>query len=187
MLLLIVDEAHHATGNHAYAQVGDLYLTAKPDAIVLAATASPGSSERNILEVASRLGIERLDVSRREEPLLQPYGVELNNEPVRIELPDELLTLIFPLQSHQNDEVERLQRMGFLAPTKHLTSKIIEDAECGYAFPANNKKDFIKKILFIEKQQKSFLLKLGQNGRKYYLDKFHSSKRKKEIFGLLNN
>ena len=126
--LLIVDEAHHATGNHAYAQVGDLYLTAKPDAIVLAATASPGSSERNILEVASRLGIERLDVSRREEPLLQPYGVELNNEPVRIELPDELLTLIFPLQSHQNDEVERLQRMGFLAPTKHLTSKIIEDA-----------------------------------------------------------
>ena len=127
--LLIVDEAHHATGNHAYAQVGDLYLNAKPDAIVLAATASPGSNERNILEVASRLGIERLDVSRREEPLLKPYGVELNNEPIRIELPDELLTLIFPLQHHQNEEVERLQRMGFLAPTKHLTSRIIEDAQ----------------------------------------------------------
>ena len=127
--LLIVDEAHHATGNHAYAQVGDLYLNAKPDAIVLAATASPGSNERNILEVASRLGIERLDVSRREEPLLKPYGVELHNEPIRIELPDELLTLIFPLQHHQNEEVERLQRMGFLAPTKHLTSRIIEDAQ----------------------------------------------------------
>ena len=126
--LLIVDEAHHATGNHAYAQVGDLYITAKSDAMVLAATASPGSTERNILEVAKRLGIERLDVSRREEPLLQPYGVELNNQPIRIDLPDELLTLIFPLQSHQNDEAERLQRMGFLAPTKHLTSKIIEDA-----------------------------------------------------------
>ena len=126
--LLIVDEAHHATGNHAYAQVGDLYLNAKSDAIILAATASPGSNERNILEVASRLGIERLDVSRREEPLLKPYGVELHNEPIRIELPDELLTLIFPLQHHQNEEVERLQRMGFLAPTKHLTSKIIEDA-----------------------------------------------------------
>ena len=126
--LLIVDEAHHATGNHAYAQVGDLYLSAKPAAMVLAATASPGSNERNILEVAKRLGIERLDVSRREEPLLQPYGVELHNQPIRVDLPDELLTLIFPLQSHQNEEVERLQRMGFLAPTKHLTSKIIEDA-----------------------------------------------------------
>ena len=55
--LLIVDEAHHATGNHAYAQVGDLYLNANSDAMVLAATASPGSTERNILEVAKRLGI----------------------------------------------------------------------------------------------------------------------------------
>ena len=25
--LIIFDEAHHATGNHAYAQVGDLYLS----------------------------------------------------------------------------------------------------------------------------------------------------------------
>ena len=61
--LLIVDEAHHSTGNHAYAQVGDLYLNANPEALVLGATASPGSSEANILEVARRLGIERLDVS----------------------------------------------------------------------------------------------------------------------------
>ena len=127
--LLVVDEAHHATGNHAYAQVGDLYLEAKPDAMVLAATASPGSNERNILEVAQRLGIERLDVSRREEPLLEPYSVELENIPIRVELPDELTTLIHPLQAHQNEEVKRLQRLGFLAPTQHLTSKIIDAAQ----------------------------------------------------------
>ena len=28
--LIIFDEAHHATGNHAYAQVGDLYLSQNP-------------------------------------------------------------------------------------------------------------------------------------------------------------
>lgn len=127
--LLIVDEAHHATGNHAYAQVGDLYLEAKPDAVVLGATASPGSNEKNILEVAKRLGIERLDVSRREEPLLDPYSVELENIPVRVDLPDELTTLIHPLQAHQNEEIKRLQRLGFLAPTQHLTSKIIDAAQ----------------------------------------------------------
>lgn len=127
--LLVVDEAHHATGNHAYAQVGDLYLEAKPDAMVLAATASPGSNEKNILEVAKRLGIERLDVSRREEPLLEPYSVELDNIPIRLDLPDELITLIHPLQAHQNEEVKRLQRLGFLAPTQHLTSKIIDAAQ----------------------------------------------------------
>ena len=127
--LLVVDEAHHATGNHAYAQVGDLYLEAKPDAMVLAATASPGSNEKNILEVAQRLGIERLDVSRREEPLLEPYSVVLENIPIRVDLPDELTTLIHPLQAHQNEEVKRLQRLGFLAPTQHLTSKIIDAAQ----------------------------------------------------------
>ena len=127
--LLVVDEAHHATGNHAYAQVGDLYLESKPDAMVLAATASPGSNEKNILEVAQRLGIERLDVSRREEPLLEPYSVDLENIPIRVDLPDELITLIHPLQAHQNDEVKRLQRLGFLAPTQHLTSKIIDAAQ----------------------------------------------------------
>ena len=57
--------------------------------------------------------------------------------------------------------------------------KIIEDAECGFAFSTNNKKDFIKNTIYW-KATKSFLLKLGQNGRKYYLDKFHSSKRKKK-------
>ena len=43
--LLIFDEAHHATGNHPYAQVGDLFLTANPDGYTLGATASPGTTK----------------------------------------------------------------------------------------------------------------------------------------------
>ena len=41
--LIIFDEAHHATGNHAYAQVGDLYLNQNPGGYTLGATASPGA------------------------------------------------------------------------------------------------------------------------------------------------
>ena len=52
--LIIFDEAHHATGNHAYAQVGDLYLSQNPSGFTLAATASPGSTKGAILEVAKR-------------------------------------------------------------------------------------------------------------------------------------
>ena len=81
--LLIVDEAHHSTGNHAYAQVGDLYLNACPEALILGATASPGSTENHILEVARRLGIERLDVSKKDDPLLSPYTVQLDVVPHR--------------------------------------------------------------------------------------------------------
>ena len=41
--LLIVDEAHHATGSDSMAQLGDLYLEASSNAMILAATASPES------------------------------------------------------------------------------------------------------------------------------------------------
>jgi ERCC4-related helicase/ERCC4-type nuclease len=127
--LLIVDEAHHSTGNHAYAQVGDLYLNAKPDAIVLGATASPGSSEANILEVARRLGIERLDVSEKDDPLLTPYTVKLETVPHRLALPESLTDLLKPIQEQQDGEAEHLRRLGFLAPTGHLSSKLIEEAQ----------------------------------------------------------
>ncbi|MEJ6665207.1 MAG: helicase-related protein [Euryarchaeota archaeon] len=127
--LLIVDEAHHSTGNHAYAQVGDLYLSANPEALVLGATASPGSTESHILEVARRLGIERLDVCKKEDPLLGPYTVKLDNIPHRLTLPPELNALLHPLQAHQDEEAEHLRRLGFLAPTGHLSSKLIEEAQ----------------------------------------------------------
>ena len=127
--LIIFDEAHHATGNHAYAQVGDLYLSQNPSGFTLAATASPGSSKGAILEVAKRLGIDRLDVSSKDEALLKPYAVTLHNDVIYVDLPESLKTLIFPLQEHQSLEVESIQRMGFMGSVKNLTSRIITEAQ----------------------------------------------------------
>jgi Fanconi anemia group M protein len=127
--LIIFDEAHHATGNHAYAQVGDLYLNHNNGGFTLAATASPGSSKGAILEVAKRLGIDRLDVSVKDEALLRPYTVKLHNDIIYVDLPESLKTLIFPLQEHQSREVENIQRMGFMGSVKNLTSRIITEAQ----------------------------------------------------------
>ena len=127
--LIIFDEAHHATGNHAYAQVGDLYLSQNPSGFTLAATASPGSTKGAILEVAKRLGIDRLDVSIKDEALLKPYAVTLHNDLIYVDLPESLKTLIFPLQEHQSLEVESIQRMGFMGSVKNLTSRIITEAQ----------------------------------------------------------
>lgn len=127
--LIIFDEAHHATGNHAYAQVGDLFLSQNNDGFTLAATASPGSNKGAILEVAKRLGIDRLDVSVKDEAMLRPYAVKLHNDIIYVDLPESLKTLIFPLQEHQSREVENIQRMGFMGSVKNLTSRIITEAQ----------------------------------------------------------
>ncbi|RJU96913.1 MAG: hypothetical protein DWC10_05740 [Candidatus Poseidoniales archaeon] len=127
--LLIMDEAHHATGNHAYAQVGQLYRRQHPNGRVLAATASPGSSLRNINEVRTNLGVFNLDLSKRSDPLMQRYDVDMEIHTHFLDLPETVLTLLAPLKTHFDAEVAHLQRQGFLAPKEHIGTKDIERAQ----------------------------------------------------------
>ena len=127
--LLILDEAHHATGNHAYAQVGNLYRRAKPDGRVLAATASPGSNARTVSEVQRNLNVNNLDLAKRGEALMQPYDVDMEIHLHRLDLPDTLTTLIQPLKTHFEGEVHHLQRLGFLAPKEYIGTRDIEKAQ----------------------------------------------------------
>ena len=127
--LLIFDEAHHATGNHAYAQVGNMYQRANPSGRVLAATASPGSTLRNINEVRTNLNAHNLDLCKRNEPLLSAYDVDMNIHTHRLDLPETLLTLLAPLQTHFNDEVAHLQRQGFMPTKAYIGTNDIERAQ----------------------------------------------------------
>ena len=127
--LLIVDEAHHATGNHAYAQVGKLFRRARTDGRVLAATASPGSNSRHIEDVQRNLGVNQLDVSKRDEPLVKPFDVDMKIHEEFIDLPAALRVLITPLEDHFSSEVKHLQQLGFLAPKEHVSSGDIEKAQ----------------------------------------------------------
>jgi ERCC4-related helicase/ERCC4-type nuclease len=128
--LLIVDEAHHGTGKHAYAQVGHLYREAHDHApLVLGATASPGSTEQNIMEVIRTYGFDCLDVSRKEDLLLQPYAVDMSTVPHRLPLPETLTTLLQPLKAHFEQEAKHLQDLGFLSPTAHISGKMIDEAQ----------------------------------------------------------
>lgn len=127
--LLIMDEAHHATGNHAYAQVGQLYQRANPKGRVLAATASPGSTLRNINEVRTNLNAQNLDLSKRDEALLKAYDVDMKIHTHAVDLPPALEVLITPLRTHFNDEVSHLQRLGFMPTKEYIGTNDIERAQ----------------------------------------------------------
>ena len=53
---MIIDEAHHASGKHAMAQVADLYLNQSDEGLLLGATASPGSTDKAIINLINRIG-----------------------------------------------------------------------------------------------------------------------------------
>ena len=127
--LLILDEAHHATGNHAYAQVGNLYQRTHSSGRVLAATASPGSTLRNINEVRTNLNAHNLDLCKRTDPLLSAYDVDMKIHTHPLDLPESLTTLIAPLRGHFNEEVAHLQRQGFIPKKEYIGSSDIERAQ----------------------------------------------------------
>ena len=127
--LLIIDEAHRANGNHAMAQVGDLFAEQHPDGLVLAATASPGHIEAEINEVCERLRIENIHVRPPGDALLAPYATGLEVNDVVVEVPDELRLLANPLQLWLSRIVERLRRLGFYTRQGHVTPGGLQEAQ----------------------------------------------------------
>lgn len=119
--VLIVDEAHHATGNHAMAQVGDLYRESASDPLVLGATASPGHVDDDIHGVCDRLGLTRIHARAGNDPMLLPYAAGLEVEDVLVTVPQELRTLAKPLEVWMTRVVSRLRRLGYYTRSGHIT------------------------------------------------------------------
>ena len=100
-----------------------MYLEASNSAMVLAATASPGVKPNRVMEVVTRLGIERLHVTKREEDLVQPYVTAMEITKHEIILPQNLLEIIRPLRILEAEEAEFLSRNGFRS--KQVESRLL--------------------------------------------------------------
>ena len=110
--LLVVDEAHHSTGNHAMAQVGDLYLSQASEQLVLATTASPGSKTNQVEEICDRLGIGRIHMRTAGEAIVAKHLAGLEIQEVKVEVPDQIRELAEPLVMWQSGIVDREKRLG---------------------------------------------------------------------------
>ncbi len=110
--ILVVDEAHRATGNAAVAQVGDLLIEANEKATILGATASPGWNESAVEEVCERLHLEGIHVRGSDEPMLKPYASNLDVEEIRVPVPSEIRQMARPLVDWLEAIVARERRLG---------------------------------------------------------------------------
>ena len=110
--LLIIDEAHHSTGERAEAQVADLYLELANEPLILGMTASPGSNTEKVQEICNRLQVGRIHLRTSEDNMLSEHLANLDIEELKVRVPDEIRELAEPLVRWQESIVERERRLG---------------------------------------------------------------------------
>ncbi len=110
--LLIIDEAHHSTGERAEAQVADLYLELANEPLIIGMTASPGSNTEKVQEICNRLRVGRIHLRTSEDNMLSEHLANLDIEELKVRVPDEIRELAEPLVRWQESIVERERRLG---------------------------------------------------------------------------
>lgn len=126
---LILDEVHHCKGNHAYGQVGDIFVNESTQTRILGASASPGTKKDEIDQLMIRLGMSKLTFFEREDPLLKPFKSDLNIQEIQIKLTDRLLQILAPVERLRDNLAEQLRRNGFLSPTGYITALALDSAQ----------------------------------------------------------
>lgn len=109
--LLIIDEAHHAVGNHAMALSADLHKENGGERI-LAMTASPGFSRDHVRSICDRLSIDRIHLRSSDDPMMKEYLSDLDIVEIRVDVPNELLELASPIRGWQRSIVDVERRLG---------------------------------------------------------------------------
>ncbi|MCJ1242990.1 3'-5' DNA helicase [Trapelia coarctata] len=90
IILLVVDEAHRATGSYAYVEVVKFLRRFNTSFRVLALTATPGSSVETVQEVIDGLGISRVEIRTEESLDIRQFVHSRRIDPVIFEYSDEM-------------------------------------------------------------------------------------------------
>lgn len=154
--VMIFDEAHHTSGDYPYTLLADEYVIQNPDGNILALTASPGSSKKDIVQLCSNLHIpfENIHIRTREDSDVQDYIKAMDIYKIGVKftpLMDSIYTLL-----HQalEDRLQVLSRYDLVGPKK--TSKPL--------FKSVIRKD----LLTLQKELAQKIREEGQGAKKYF-------------------
>ncbi|KAI4261242.1 MAG: hypothetical protein L6R42_003556 [Xanthoria sp. 1 TBL-2021] len=94
LVLLVVDEAHRATGGYAYVEVVQFLRRFNTSFRVLALTATPGSSIESVQEVIDGLGISRIEIRTEESLDIREYVHSRKVETILFEPNHEMVMIM---------------------------------------------------------------------------------------------
>ncbi|KAL8873694.1 MAG: hypothetical protein Q9174_000878 [Haloplaca sp. 1 TL-2023] len=112
IVLMVVDEAHRATGNYAYVDVIRFIRRFNQSFRVLALTATPGSSVEGVQEVIDGLGISRIEIRTEESIDIREYVYARKIDTVLFDNSDEMVMIMDLFGRALQPLVDILNRMN---------------------------------------------------------------------------
>ncbi len=185
-VLLVADEAHHSTGKHSMAEVGDLYGDSARNGLVLGCTASPGSTENQVQEVCNRLLIDRIFSRKTTDPELKPYIQNMEIVEIRLPLDETIKKISEPLENILMDLSQRLQTQGFLVLKGGVSIRSLRESQLriSQAISAGRKTAYQAARQNADAQRINSLLYLlqgqGINSALKHLERIDANKKKED-------
>ncbi|TLS29445.1 hypothetical protein PpBr36_00217 [Pyricularia pennisetigena] len=93
IVLLVVDEAHRATGDYAYVKVIEFIRRFSKSFRVLALTATPGSTVEGVQDVIDNLGVSHVEIRTEESIDIRNYVHSREIDRIVLEPSDEMLRI----------------------------------------------------------------------------------------------
>ncbi len=111
--LLVIDEAHRATGDYSYVFVAKQYMTYSKLSRILALTASPGSQQETIDEVIKNLFIEKIELRTPDDADVKEYLQDIDIEYITTPLPPGIMKVRKALETAYKAKLEEIKRYGY--------------------------------------------------------------------------
>ena len=112
IVLVVVDEAHRATGSYAYVEVVKFLRRFNTSFRVLGLTATPGSSVESVQEVIDGLGISRVEIRTEDSLDIRQYVHQRKIETFTLENSDDIIAVMDEFSKVLQPLVDKLRGMN---------------------------------------------------------------------------
>lgn len=122
--LLVIDEAHRATGDYAYVFLAKEYSKQAHQSRILALTASPGTDEQKIREIMQNLAIERIEYRKSTDPDVKGFIQETDVDWMQITLTENIKQAATYLQKAYDHRIKKVRDNGYIYQKQQTLSKV---------------------------------------------------------------
>ncbi|KAJ3069016.1 hypothetical protein HDU98_007904 [Podochytrium sp. JEL0797] len=133
VVLLVIDEAHRASGKHAYCEVVRILTDEDATFRVLALTATPGADAKIVQNVINHLQISKIEIRTEDSLDIKPYTHERILDVQILPPSPEIQTVSKLFLAAIDDSIKRLQQAGvFMQDPRSASRYSIMQAKTNY-------------------------------------------------------